>query len=84
MSPVLDGEPALLGAPAGLGSTGDPALCARWSWAGVPAVTLPSGLSASRLPYAVQLVQAAGADAHLLSVALWCERVLDFSAAPPS
>ncbi len=70
-------------APAGLGSTGDPSLCAPWSWAGVPAVTLPSGLGADRLPHAVQLVQAAGADAHLLNVALWCERVLGFSPDPP-
>ena len=88
--PLLAAHDALLSpvapspAPAGLGSTGDPLLCAAWSWAGVPAVTLPSGLSAGRLPHAVQLVQAAGADAHLLSVALWGERVLGFSAEPPS
>jgi Asp-tRNA(Asn)/Glu-tRNA(Gln) amidotransferase A subunit family amidase len=87
--PLLAAHDALLSpvapstAPAGLGSTGDPALCAPWSWAGVPAVTLPSGLDTRRLPHAVQLIQAAGADAHLLSVALWCERVLGFSAEPP-
>jgi len=88
--PLLAAHDALLSpvapstAPAGLGSTGDPSLCAPWSWAGVPAVTLPSGLGANRLPHAVQLVQTAGADAHLLSVALWCERVLGFSAEPSS
>jgi Asp-tRNA(Asn)/Glu-tRNA(Gln) amidotransferase A subunit family amidase len=86
--PLLTAHDALLTpvapstAPAGLGSTGDPSLCAPWSWAGVPAVTVPSGLDPGRLPHAVQLVQAAGADAHLLSVALWCERVLGFAAEP--
>jgi aspartyl-tRNA(Asn)/glutamyl-tRNA(Gln) amidotransferase subunit A len=69
-------------APPGLGSTGDPALCAPWSWAGVPALSLPSGLDARGLPHAVQLVQSAGADRHLLSVAAWCERVLGFAAEP--
>jgi aspartyl-tRNA(Asn)/glutamyl-tRNA(Gln) amidotransferase subunit A len=87
--PILAAHDALLSpvapspAPAGLGSTGDPSLCAPWSWAGVPAITLPSGLGPGRLPHAIQLVQAAGADAHLLNVALWCERVLGFSSEPP-
>ena len=86
--PLLAAHDALLSpvapstAPAGLGSTGDPVLCAPWSWAGVPALTLPSGLDSGRLPHAVQLIQAVGGDAHLLSVALWCERVLGFSAEP--
>jgi aspartyl-tRNA(Asn)/glutamyl-tRNA(Gln) amidotransferase subunit A len=69
-------------APAGLGSTGDPSLCAPWSWTGVPAIALPSGLDARGLPHAVQLVQAAGADGHLLGVAAWCERLLAFREAP--
>jgi aspartyl-tRNA(Asn)/glutamyl-tRNA(Gln) amidotransferase subunit A len=69
-------------APAGLGSTGDPSLCAPWSWTGVPAIALPSGLGPGGLPHAVQLVQAAGADGHLLGVAAWCERLLAFRAAP--
>jgi aspartyl-tRNA(Asn)/glutamyl-tRNA(Gln) amidotransferase subunit A len=70
-------------APAGLGSTGDGSLCAPWSNAGVPAISLPSGIAASGLPHAIQLVQAAGASARLLGVAAWCERVLAFSQAPP-
>lgn len=70
-------------APAGLTSTGDASCCAPWTYAGVPAITLPSGLAPSGLPYAVQLVQAAGASARLLAVARWCERVLGFRAAPP-
>jgi aspartyl-tRNA(Asn)/glutamyl-tRNA(Gln) amidotransferase subunit A len=69
-------------APAGLDSTGDGSLCAPWSNAGVPAITLPSGIAASGLPHAIQLVQAAGASSRLLGVAAWCERVLAFSQAP--
>jgi aspartyl-tRNA(Asn)/glutamyl-tRNA(Gln) amidotransferase subunit A len=69
-------------APAGLGSTGDASLCAPWSWTGVPAIALPSGLDEQGLPHAVQLVQATGADGHLLGVAAWCERALGFAAAP--
>jgi len=86
--PLLAAHDALLcptapaPAPAGLGSTGDGSLCAPWSNAGVPAITLPSGVASSGLPHAIQLVQAAGASARLLGVAAWCERVLGFSQAP--
>ena len=69
-------------APEGLASTGDASLCAPWSYAGVPAISLPSGLAPSGLPLAVQLVQAAGASARLLSVAAWCERQLAFTRSP--
>jgi aspartyl-tRNA(Asn)/glutamyl-tRNA(Gln) amidotransferase subunit A len=69
-------------APAGLASTGDGSFCAPWSNAGVPAITLPSGLASSGLPHAIQLVQASGATSRLLGVAAWCERVLNFTARP--
>jgi Asp-tRNA(Asn)/Glu-tRNA(Gln) amidotransferase A subunit family amidase len=69
-------------APAGLASTGDASCCAPWTYAGVPAITLPSGLAPSGLPYGVQLVHA-GSSARLLGVARWCERVLGFQAVPP-
>lgn len=86
--PLLAAHDALLvptaptPAPYGLGSTGDGSLCAPWSYAGVPAVSLPSGLAPSGLPHALQLVAAAGAEAPLLRAAAWCEGVLRFSAAP--
>jgi aspartyl-tRNA(Asn)/glutamyl-tRNA(Gln) amidotransferase subunit A len=86
--PLLAAHDALLmptapgPAPSGLGSTGDGSLCAPWSNAGVPAITLPSGLAPSGVPYAIQLVQAAGASTRLLGVAAWCERVLNFTARP--
>jgi Asp-tRNA(Asn)/Glu-tRNA(Gln) amidotransferase A subunit family amidase len=87
--PLLEAHDALLSptapgpAPAGLGSTGDGSFCAPWSNAGVPAISLPSGVTASGLPHAIQLVQAAGAEARLLGVAAWCEKALAFSQAPP-
>jgi len=88
VTPLLAAHDALLSptapapAPAGLGSTGDGSLCSPWSNAGVPAITLPSGIASSGLPHAIQLVQAGGASTRLLGVAAWCERVLGFSRAP--
>lgn len=88
VTPILEAHDALLlptapgPAPEGLGSTGDASLCAPWSYAGVPAISLPSGLAPSGLPLAIQLVQAPDASARLLGVARWCEAVLAFSAAP--
>ena len=86
--PLLEGHDALLSptapgpAPAGLASTGDAWFCAPWSSAGVPAITLPSGVAPGGLPFAIQLVSAAGREAALLGVAAWCERVLRFSSQP--
>jgi Asp-tRNA(Asn)/Glu-tRNA(Gln) amidotransferase A subunit family amidase len=70
-------------APKGLGSTGDPYFCAPWSFAGLPAIALPSGVDAGGLPLSIQLVGAAFGEARLLSAAGWCERVIGFAAAPP-
>jgi aspartyl-tRNA(Asn)/glutamyl-tRNA(Gln) amidotransferase subunit A len=86
--PLLERHHALLTptapgpAPSGLASTGDAWFCAPWSAAGVPAITLPSGVAPSGLPFAVQLVGAAGREAALLGAAAWCERVLRFSSEP--
>lgn len=85
--PLLAAHDALLSptapAPApDLSTTGDAWHCAPWSYAGVPSVSLPSGLASSGLPLALQLVQAAGAEARLLAVAAWCERELAFTHRP--
>ena len=88
VTPLLERHDALLTptapgpAPAGLASTGDAWFCAPWSSAGVPAITLPSGIAPSGLPFALQLVGAAGREGALLGVAAWCEGVLRFSSAP--
>jgi Asp-tRNA(Asn)/Glu-tRNA(Gln) amidotransferase A subunit family amidase len=70
-------------APRGLDSTGDPYFCAPWSFAGMPAVALPSGLDPAGLPLSIQLVGGAFAEARLLGAAAWCEETIAFSAAPP-
>ncbi|MBI1894541.1 MAG: amidase, partial [Candidatus Rokubacteria bacterium] len=70
-------------APRGFGSTGDPVFCAPWTFAGLPAISLPSGLTREGLPLAVQLVSGVFEEARLLATARWCEAVLGFSSAPP-
>lgn len=86
--PLFDRVDALLlpvagsTAPRGLSSTGDPSFCAPWSFAGLPAIALPSGLSTDRLPLSIQLVSAPFADQGLLRTASWCEWILAFDAAP--
>lgn len=88
VSPLFDRYDALVmpvaptAAPRGLDSTGDPVLCAPWSFAGLPSIALPGGLSADGLPLAVQLACGAFQEDRLLRVARWCEVVLGFAAAP--
>jgi amidase len=69
-------------APRGLGGTGDPSFCAPWSFLGMPAITLPTGVDGG-LPLAVQLVAAPWSEARLLAAAAWCERAIGFAAGPP-
>ncbi len=68
--------------PRGLAWTGDASLCAPWSSAGFPAITLPTGVGLSGLPQAVQLVTVPERTEILVYFAAWCEEVLGFSAAP--
>jgi amidase len=69
-------------APKGLDSTGDPYFCAPWSSAGMPSISLPTGLAADGLPFAVQLTGMPWGEARLLAAAAWCERALGFSENP--
>jgi aspartyl-tRNA(Asn)/glutamyl-tRNA(Gln) amidotransferase subunit A len=57
-------------------TTGDPSFQAIWTLFGLPALTLPSGLSPDGLPFALQLVAPPFAEAPLLASAAWCERAL--------
>jgi Asp-tRNA(Asn)/Glu-tRNA(Gln) amidotransferase A subunit family amidase len=67
--------PATLGtAPAGLQTTGDPILCTLWTYAGMPALSLPLLHGANGLPLGVQLVGRRHDDARLLRTAGWLER----------
>lgn len=66
--------PAVPGtAPRGLDSTGDPVFCTLWTFAGLPAITLPLLSGANGLPLGVQLVARRGNDAGLIraAAALW-------------
>jgi Asp-tRNA(Asn)/Glu-tRNA(Gln) amidotransferase A subunit family amidase len=66
-------SPAATGAaPAGIESTGDPAMNLPWTHAGLPVATVPSGLSVDGLPYGLQLAGRWGADEELLT---WAERI---------
>lgn len=67
------------GAPEGLDTTGDPSCCTLASLLGAPAITLPIGVDAKRLPLGMQLVALPRADDALLRIAAWCEAKLPFS-----
>jgi len=69
-------------APDSLETTGQGIFCAPASFAGLPAISLPSGLGANGMPLAVQLMAAPLSEPKLLSAAAWAERVLDFTATP--
>jgi aspartyl-tRNA(Asn)/glutamyl-tRNA(Gln) amidotransferase subunit A len=69
-------------APRGLESTGDPSLCVPGSLAGLPSISIPSGLAENGLPLSVQLLAAAFSEDRLLSIARWCAARLGFDGAP--
>ena len=60
--PILDGLDALLSpvapgpAPVRGSGTGDPGFCAPASFAGVPAISIPTGIDREGLPLALQLI----------------------------
>ncbi len=58
-------------APHGLESTGSAAFCTLWTFAGMPAVTLPLLQASNGMPMGIQLVGRRGDDARLLRTARW-------------
>ncbi|MEE9262735.1 MAG: amidase family protein, partial [Dehalococcoidia bacterium] len=70
-------------APRDLSTTGSPVFQGPWTTAGLPTISLPSGLNGSGLPLGIQLVSPWFAEATLLAVARWCEAALDVNLAPP-
>jgi len=77
LSPVAPGP-----APLRAVGTGDVRLCAPWSFTGVPAISIPTGLDGDGLPLALQLVGGPGRLGRLLGAAAWCERVIGFDERP--
>jgi Asp-tRNA(Asn)/Glu-tRNA(Gln) amidotransferase A subunit family amidase len=67
MAPAATGP-----APRGLDSTGNPAMSFPWTYAGMPAVAVPSGVNEEGLPLAVQLIARFWADEALLA---WAREV---------
>ncbi len=69
--------PSTLGAaPNGMATTGDPAMCTIWTFAGLPCISMPLLQTEAGLPLGVQLVGAAGSDARLLRTARWLAKRL--------
>ena len=64
-------------------NTGNTMFQGPWTSAGLPAITIPSGLAASGLPLGLQLVGADFAEARLLAAAAWCESALAVELTPP-
>jgi aspartyl-tRNA(Asn)/glutamyl-tRNA(Gln) amidotransferase subunit A len=79
LSPVAPGP-----APIRSQGTGDFSLCAPWSFIGVPAISVPTGLDEGGLPLALQLVGGPGSLGRLAGAATWTERVMGFAARPPA
>ncbi len=70
--------PAAVGpAPQGLESTGDPVMNLPWTHAGLPAVSLPSGVSEEGLPMGLQVIGLWMGDEALLRVARHIAQILD-------
>ncbi|MFL6293601.1 MAG: amidase [Thermoanaerobaculia bacterium] len=70
-------SPAALGpAPRGLATTGDPIMNLPWTYAGMPVLGLPAGLSLEGLPLGLQVTGRFGADADLLAWGVEIERAL--------
>jgi Asp-tRNA(Asn)/Glu-tRNA(Gln) amidotransferase A subunit family amidase len=79
LSPVSPDLPPLLSEE----TTGDYAFLAAWSMLGLPAFSVPSGMTETKLPLAIQLAARHGHDTDLFRAAAWCEAVLGRLAAPP-
>lgn len=62
-------------------TTGDRTFQAPWSLLGLPAITLPSGLS-DGLPVGLQLVAGPWEEARLFAIAAWVESILPALPAP--
>ena len=72
ITPAATGE-----APVGLESTGNPAPATLWTFAGMPAITLPLLQGDGGMPLGVQMVGARGDDQRLFRNASWLAKYLE-------
>lgn len=79
LSPVAPDLPALHSE----GTTGDYSLLAAWSMLGLPAMSVPTGLSNGKLPMALQLACPFMQDEAVIEAAGFCENVLGRMPPPP-
>ena len=71
--------PAAGEAPEGLANTGDATFAMLWTQAGMPAITIPSGLGPRGLPLGLQIVGRYREDQGALEAAAWVEATLAFN-----
>ena len=63
-------------------TTGDPKFNSPWSYAGVPAITIPCGIASDGMPCGLQLVGPRNSETRLLQAAAWCEERIGFHHRP--
>lgn len=76
LAPTSSDMPPLRDNPVKTNRMGDPSFQIMSNAFGLPAATLPSGVSAEGLPEAVQVIGPPFADARVLRSAAWCEQAL--------
>jgi aspartyl-tRNA(Asn)/glutamyl-tRNA(Gln) amidotransferase subunit A len=75
--------PATVGPAPGLETTGDPRFNSPWSYAGLPVISIPCGLSNEGLPMAMQLIGHPERMEQLFTIARMTEEQFNFTALPP-
>ena len=65
------------------GTTGSPMFQTPWTSAGLPTISLPSGLSLEGLPLGIQLEGHLFGEGKLLAAARWCEKAIGLELMPP-
>ncbi len=69
--------PSTVSVAPGVETTGDPKFNSPWSFAGIPAVSIPCGTGEEGLPCGLQLLGGPDRDYAVLRAAAWCERQLE-------
>ena len=86
LRPDLDAwiTPAALGEAPGLETTGEPYFNSPWTFGGQPVLTFPMAVSADGMPLGVQFIGVEGAEADMISAALWCSRRIPVVSGDPT